>query len=329
MEQVLSNEEVSALMSALSDEEQESISSPVQAEASDYDLTSQDRIVRGRLPGLDHIHDRAARGFGRDLSLMLRAPVSVIGEPGALIKHGEFMAVLSVPAKLGVLRAAPLPGHLLLAIDPPLADRLIGAMLGGSLDDEQSNSGSRGDVTPVEERLLRKLFVYFNRNLEKAWSGTEPLTIETVRVEFDPVRAAIGLATDLVVASSFEIHIDGDPSGRLHLAIPFATIEPVRKSLGDAGSSAEGGRDPKLRANLEEIVKSLPVEVRCIFGEADMTLRSFLKLRVGDVLRLDTGPNEDINCMVEGNRRYRGQAVTHAGNLAFEISALIAGKQER
>jgi flagellar motor switch protein FliM len=166
-------------------------------------------------------------------------------------------------------------------------------------------------------------------NLRKAWSAVEPLDIRIIRVEFDPAQAAVAVATDLVIASSFELRIDEQPAGRLHLAIPFATVEPVRKALGDLGSAAEEHRDPLLRARMAQTVRETPVELVCELGSTHTTLRHFLTLGVGDVLRLNTGVDSALSCTIEGQPRLFGHPVVSSGNVALEITALAAAVEEK
>lgn len=321
MENILSHAEVDALMDAMAEGSTEQPSNP-NAPALSYDLTSQDRIVRGRLPGLDHIHDRCARNISRDLGLMLRTRVRVNSEPGALIRHSEMLALMPSPAKLAMLRMQPFSGLTLLSIDPALVQRLLASILGGDLGELDSST----EVTPVQERLLKRLFHTVTSNLEKAWDSVYKMRIEISRVEFDPQLAAIGVATDLVLASSFEVNIDDEDTGRIVLATPFASLEPVRKALGDAINGDDDVSKGVAAQALEQHIMAASVELRCIFGQAEMKVRELLDLRVGDVIRLSSGPNMPLQCLVEGQPRFAGKPIVQAGNLACAIDGAISKK---
>ena len=71
MSQVLSQNEVDALLSAVSDNRIDSDGGESESESLgsgvvQYDLANQDRIIRGRMPTLDIIHDRFIRLFSCD-----------------------------------------------------------------------------------------------------------------------------------------------------------------------------------------------------------------------------------------------------------------------
>ena len=69
MNQVLSQSEVDALLAAVSDGELDAGEETASTGGADdkvvvvYDLTSQDRIIRGRLPQLDVIYEKFMRSF--------------------------------------------------------------------------------------------------------------------------------------------------------------------------------------------------------------------------------------------------------------------------
>ncbi|MFH1810663.1 MAG: FliM/FliN family flagellar motor switch protein [Pseudomonadota bacterium] len=326
MSSVLSNEEVDALMSALA-QDSASTGEKHAREALSYDLTSQDRVVRGRLPGLDGILDRSARGFVRDLGLVLRQQVDVIPEPSALLKHSEFMAILPSPGKIAVLRMPPLRGHALLYLDFELSARLIGALLGDSLHNNDGAVASSAP-TPASERIMRRLVAYFTGNLDRNWQPVQPVTTEIVRIEQEPLRAALGTAADLVVASSFEIQLGEGTSGRMLFGIPFSSIEPLRKALGDASVTLRESRDAAQQSAMRRVVRELPVDMRCILGETTLTVRDLVRLHEGDILRLERGPDSLAVCLVEGQPRLQGRIVVHEGNLAIAVGAAGQGGLE-
>ena len=85
-----------------------------------YDLLSQDRIIRGRMPTLDIINDRFARQFRITLSNSLRKIIQVSVESTSLMKYGEFLNYLPIPSCLNIVRLNPLRGSCILAIEAKL-----------------------------------------------------------------------------------------------------------------------------------------------------------------------------------------------------------------
>ena len=84
MSSPLDQSEVDALMAAIQDGrvEGESGRDP-DAPVVPYDLTSQDRIIRGQMPTLDSINERIASMFGSNLAGRTRIDIRVSPAPRA------------------------------------------------------------------------------------------------------------------------------------------------------------------------------------------------------------------------------------------------------
>ena len=107
MDQVLSQSEVDALLNAVSDGRIDSQDGGSGGDATGvvhYDLANQDRIIRGRMPTLDIIHDRFIRLFRVSLSAALRKVANIGVNSSGPIKFGEFMNSLPLPSCLNILR---------------------------------------------------------------------------------------------------------------------------------------------------------------------------------------------------------------------------------
>ena len=79
MSDLLSQEEIDALLHGVGsgDVETEGDEGLGEGEAQSYDFTSQDRIVRGRMPTLEMINERFARYFRTSLFNMLRRSAAI------------------------------------------------------------------------------------------------------------------------------------------------------------------------------------------------------------------------------------------------------------
>ena len=100
MDKILSQDEVDALIKGVTGGEvdttpdpEEPVDGPVP-----YDLGNQEWIVRGRMPTLDIIHQQFARLFRMSLGDALRKPVEVTVTNQAVMKFGDFIKRLPLPA---------------------------------------------------------------------------------------------------------------------------------------------------------------------------------------------------------------------------------------
>ena len=129
MAQVLSQEEVDALLSAVSDDDVDELtgeSSDHQPEAAEdkiqyYDLTNQDRVIRGRMPILEIIYERFIRSFRVSLSISLRKTSTISLISTDLLKFGEFVNTLPIPSCMSIIRFNSLRGTILMVIESKIA----------------------------------------------------------------------------------------------------------------------------------------------------------------------------------------------------------------
>ena len=122
MSDLLSQDEIDALLHGVDDVEEEEIEEDFsQAEGtSDYDFSSQDRIVRGRMPTLEMVNERFARHMRISLFNMMRRTAEVSINGIQMIKFGEYVHTLFVPTSLNMVRFRPLKGTALITMEARL-----------------------------------------------------------------------------------------------------------------------------------------------------------------------------------------------------------------
>ena len=134
MPEILSQDEVNALLRGISSG---SIETEKQEEAGGiraYDLTSQDRIVRGRMPTLEIINERFARLLRNDLTSALRKVAEITATSVDMQKFGEFLKNIPLPTSLTIFKMPPLRGYGIFVLDARLVYNLIDIFFGGTTD---------------------------------------------------------------------------------------------------------------------------------------------------------------------------------------------------
>ena len=188
MNQVLSQSEVDALLAAVSEGEIETGDSGGGVGGNGavddrvvvvYDLTSQDRIIRGRLPQLDVIYEKFMRSFRVSLSSSLRKIASLNHASTDFLKFGEFINTLPMPTCMSVLRFSTLRGSTLFVIESKLAYALVDSFFGG--DDRPYSKVEGKDFTPIEISIVRKVVDLAIDDLELAWESIHTIDCSFVR----------------------------------------------------------------------------------------------------------------------------------------------------
>lgn len=329
MNQVLSQKEVDALLNAVVGGDVATETKANEGVNNDnvvtYDLTSQDKIVRGRMPTLDIVYERFIRAFRVNLSAQLRKLATLNILTTDTLKFGEFVNTLPLPSCMSVVRFDTLRGSGILVLESKLAYSLIDALLGGT--DRPYTKIEGKDFTPIEQSIVKKIIMSALEDLEKAWAPVTPMAIHFVRIETNPQFVGIVPPSDIVIATTFSVELENS-SGNLSIVIPFSTLEPIRQKL-ISGFQQETIETDNYWVNmmirhLEETGLNLGVEL----GHTEITMRQLLKLKEGDVIPLHSDSTAELEVLVEGVARYKGLYGASRGSRAIQITEIVENRNK-
>lgn len=322
MSQVLSQEEVDALLRGVTDGEIETEVEEAIDESGivPYDLTSQERIIRGRMPTLDIINQRFSRLFRNSLSSALRKALDISAVSTDTVKFGEFVKSLPVPASLHIFKIEPLRGFALLVAESKLVFALVDTFFGGTGEAKMKIEGR--DFTIIEQRMIKKVVLMVLEDMEAAWKPVHNVTMSFVRSEVNPQFAAIVPPTDVVVVIMFEVELD-QVNGTLTVCLPYSTIEPIIGKLRAGFQSDQLEVDQAWIRRLKERLKETSVNIMVELGRTTISGEEFLGLKVGDVLALDNDVDEAMNVYVEGVPKFRGMPGVSKANKAIKLNHVI------
>jgi flagellar motor switch protein FliM len=325
MAQILTQEEVDALLQGLSggeiDTGQEEQHDPTEVAA--YDLTSQDRIISGRMPTLERTNEKFARMLRATLSGMMRRVVGVTTLSTELIKFGEFFKTLPVPTSLHLFRIDPMRGSALFIVESRIIYTLVDIIFGGSGKESFKIEGR--EFTAIENNLVRKVVLAALGDLEKAWQPLIDLKVSYQRSEVNPQFAQIVPPADVVVLTHFEIEVEF-ASGVVSLCIPYAALEPIREKLQAGFPSEQPDVDKVWAERFREGLMTAFVDVVVELGRSQISGRDVINLTKGDVIPLDLFASDPLKVQVEGIVKYLGYPGICKGNQAVKIGAVTAGK---
>jgi len=322
MSQILTQEEVDALLKGVSggDIEVESEAPGTDDGVIMYDLTSQDRIIRGRMPTLEIINDRFARLFRESLSTSLRKVVDVSAVSTDMMKFGEFLKTLPVPTSIHILKMDPLRGNSLMVFESKLVFTLVDLFLGGKGTTTVKIEGR--EFTHIEQRIIRKVLKEALADMERAWTPVHQVQIEYMRSEINPQFVGIVPPTDVVVVISFDIEMEFT-SGSMTICIPYASLEPIKEKLHAGYQSDQLEVDHAWITRFTEQLKRASVEISVILGHTKIKASDLLELKVGDVIPLYENAKEPVTVKVEGVSKFKAIPGHLKGAHAFQITSRI------
>ncbi len=319
MNQVLSQTEVDALLSAVSDNRVDSDEMGDDAMKSgvvQYDLANQDRIIRGRMPTLDIIHDRFIRLFRVTLSNALRKMANLSVNSTGPLKFSEFMNSLPLPSCLNILRLDPLRGAAVMVIESKLLYALVDSFFGGN--DVPYTKIEGKDFTQIEIKIARRVVLSAIDDYEKAWEPVYPLKVGYSRTEINPQFVAVVPPSDVVIATTFDVELE-KVSGTIKIVIPYATLEPIKSKLSVGFQSEQLEVDFIWINRIKEQIMGTSANVLVKLGEADITLRDLMDLAPGDIIQLDSDATMPLDIQIEGIPKFKGIPGLLKGNRALKI----------
>jgi flagellar motor switch protein FliM len=286
MSQILSQEEVDALLRGISggqvETEQEEINDP--SDVVTYDLTSQDRIIRGRMPTLEMTNEKFIRMFRTTLSSLMRKVVSVSTLAVDMIKFGEFLKTIPVPTSLHLFRMDPLRGNAIMVLESKLIFTLVDILFGGTGKEAYKVEGR--EFTAIENNLIKRVVLSAMADIEKAWKSVIEVKVSYQRAEVNPQFVQIVPPTDIVVVINFEVEVEYT-TGILSVCIPYAMLEPVREKLHAGFQSEQLEVDKTWMNRFRDGLMKSKVDLVVELGSTEISGSEVVQLKKGDVIPLD------------------------------------------
>ena len=318
-QQILSQDEVDALLQGITGESQklEQEAAP-QGGVRDYDLASQERIVRGRMPTMEIINERFARNIRIGLfNLIRKSPEVSIG--GIKVqKYSAFLREIVVPTNFNIVQVRPLRGSGLIVCDPNLVFAVIDLLFGGAGKFHTRIEGR--DFSATEQRVIERLVEVIITEYRKAWAGIYPVELEYQRSEMQPQFATIATPGEIIVATSFTLEI-GDTSGSVHFCIPYATLEPIRDVLYSSVQGDHVEPDRRWVNLLKHQIQSADVTLVAELAHAQATVEQLLAFKPGDFIELDL--ETMIQAKVDGVPVLDCHYGTSNGKYALKVERLL------
>ncbi|WP_339386087.1 flagellar motor switch protein FliM [Vibrio caribbeanicus] len=316
---LLSQDEIDALLHGVDDADEEGGGEGGEGDNSvDFDFSSQDRIVRGRMPTLELINERFARHLRISLFNMLRKTAEVSINGVQMMKFGEYQNTLYVPTSLNMVRFRPLKGTGLVTMEARLVFILVENFFGG---EGRYHSRIEGrEFTPTERRIVQLLLKIVFEDYKEAWSPVMGVEFEYLDSEVNPSMANIVSPTEVIVVSSFHVEVDGG-GGDFHVVFPYSMVEPIRELLDAGVQSDKMEADVRWSSALKEEIMDVPVNFRVDLLEQTIALRDLMELQPGDIIPVEMP--EHAVMFVEELPTYRVKMGRSSDKLAIQISEEI------
>lgn len=320
-ESFLSQEEVDALLEGVTGESQKLVEEVHErGEVRSYSISSQERIVRGRMPTMEIVNERFARNLRVGLFNFIRRSPEISVGPVTVQRYSAFLRELAVPTNFNIVAIRPLRGSGLVVCEPSLVFGVIDTLYGG-IGKFQARIEGR-DFSATEQRVINRLVDVITDEYKKAWKGIYPLELEYQRSEMQPQFANIATPSEIVISSSFQLEI-GEITGAIHFCMPYATLEPIRDVLYSSTQGDSIEVDRRWVNVLTQEIQAAEITLVAELARADATIEQLLAMKVGDFIELDRQPR--IQVTVDGVPVFECQYGTHNAKYAIRIDKSLRG----
>ncbi|HBT20141.1 MAG TPA: flagellar motor switch protein FliM [Peptococcaceae bacterium] len=307
MDEVLSQEEIDSLLSALTRGELDTEKFKQQQESPKvvkYDFKRPNKFSKDQLRTLYLIHDNFARMLSNFLSAYLRANIKIEIVSVDQTTYEDLVVSFPSPTLITVCKIKPSEESILMIFSPGFLFPIIDLVFGGPGVMPQITR----DLTDIEITVMRKINLKILEHLAYAWEDVVSISPELVSLETNPQFSQLYSPSEncAVVTMTTEVR---EYESLITLCLPYLALEPIISKLSAqywfAGSSAaaKDGVTPQLK---KTILKA-PVELTVFLGKTTITMRDFLKMRKGDVIPLDNKVDEDLEMWVEKKKKFRVQ----------------------
>lgn len=323
MSEVLSQNEIDALLNALSSGEvdaKEIKDANNTVKVRNYDFKNPQKMAKDQLRTLEIIYDNFSRLLQTFLSGYLRAPVTIQVLSVDQYAYSEFTNAISNPAFLSIIKFFPLPGEIIIDISPQIAMIMIERLLGGMGE----NVSDLRAFTEIELILLRKIVNRMNALMSEAWENIIELRPSLEKIETNPQFAQIISPSETIALITLNISI-GDVEGMLNVCLPHLVLEPILDQLNTRLWYTTSKSDVKQNSyeHISNRLKKASVLMKAEIGSTKLSVREILSLRPGDVVTIENMSNRNATVRIGTKMKFICEPGVLNNHLAVKVSQII------
>ena len=323
MGDVLSQAEIDALLSALSDgqvDAEEIKTTKVQKKIRVYDFKRPNKFSKDQIHSLENIHENYCRALTTYLSGHLHSVIETKVLSIEQITYDEFIRSLPSPTILGIFSMSPLEGTLLLEMSPSLAFTMIDRLLGGQGYGSEKNR----DLTEIERTIVEHRVNQMINLLEESWIEVIEAKPELISLETNPQFTQIVAPNDMIVLVTLEVKV-GEMVGMINMCLPYLVLEPILEKLNTLFlfSTQAKVTSPEQVNLIRKKIEWAKIDMTTLLGQSEILVRDLMELAPGDVIPLIQNVKEPLSIYVGNYKKFRGIPGLHGEHLAVQLTEIV------
>jgi flagellar motor switch protein FliM len=319
---VLSQNEIDALLEQLTKDDKEVAATTTSHSAAPrkYDFAHPSKFSKEQLRTLENVFESFSRTVSSFLTGYLRTPVHMEVASSEQLLYKDFNLALMNPVVLAMTEWPPLKGTVMMELSNNMGYAIIDRILGGP----GFGLKAMRDFSEIETILLARVMTQVMSYLPAAWEKMIKIKPRLERLETNSQFAQIMAPNDMVALVVIRIKI-GSAEGHLNFCLPHLVLEPIMDKLKTSYWFNLHEADDKevYKQHLEETLEKARVPVSAVIGKTTLMVNDIVNLQKGDVLKLDSYVNSDLEIMVGNLLKFYAKPGTVRGRYAFQISTFI------
>lgn len=322
MGEVLSQNEIDNLLAALSTGEldMEKIQEAPEKQVKNYDFKRPAKFSKEHLRTLEIIFEHYGRLVSTNLPVYLRKNIQVSVASSESVVFSEFSNALSNPVILGIVNFQPLQGNIIIELSTNLGFTMIDRMLGGFGNPLEKSR----DFSEIEMTIIEKMMIVFMQLMRDPWKNVVNISPMLERVETNPQFAQVIAPNDMIAIVTLNMKI-GEVEGFMNICLPFTTLEDIMDKLNTKYwfSTMQEMSDENYEEFIEMMVRKVDIPVKASLGRCSITVNDFSNLQIGDVIRLDTKIDSELNVYVGNIRKFTAVPGANKDKYAVRVTSVI------
>lgn len=322
MADVLSQNEIDALLKQLSSGELDvdEINEESAVKIKDYDFTRPAKFSKEHLRTLEIIFENFGRLVSSNLPAYLRKNVQVDVMNSEAVTYSEFSNALSNPVLLGIVDFAPLKGNIIIELASNLGFTIIDRMLGGLGDPLDKPR----DFSEIELSVLERIFTVFVDLLREPWKNVVEIHPRLERIETNCQFAQIISPSEMIAIVTINICI-GNVEGLMNICLPFLTLEDIMDKLNTKYwfSTMKNKDEESYQEFIETAINKAQIPMKAVLGKSSISVMDFINLQVGDIIKLDSHVNDELDVFVGNIVKFKALPGSGAENYAVKVTEII------
>ncbi|MBR5799934.1 MAG: flagellar motor switch protein FliM [Lachnospiraceae bacterium] len=322
MGEVLSQSEIDNLLAAISTGEldMDQMQESSERQVKDYDFKRPAKFSKEHLRTLEIIYEHYGRLVSTNLPVYLRKNVQVSVSSSEAVTFSEFTNALANPVILGIVDFAPLNGSIIIELATNLGFAMIDRMLGGQgVPLERPR-----DFSEIEMTILEKVMIICMQLMREPWRNVVDVAPIMERIETNAQFAQVIAPSDMIAIVTMNVKV-GDVEGLMNICLPYFTLEDVMDKLNTKYwfSTMQLEDSEGYEEHIESLIKRIDVPIKAVLGKSQVSVNDFINLQVGDIIRLNTGVDSDMEVYVGNMKKFTALPGSSKDKYAVRVTSVI------